>query len=86
MTWGWARFMSAACGEPPLQETGMETPCINVCVIEPGTQVCTGCRRTLAEIARWSRLSAPERRRIMAELPTRLPPVGIPPAKTRGVS
>jgi uncharacterized protein len=49
----------------------MESPCIKVCVVEPSTQVCTGCRRTLAEIARWSQLSATERRRIMAELPGR---------------
>ena len=49
----------------------METPCINVCVIEAETQVCTGCRRTLSEIARWSQLSASERRRIMTELPGR---------------
>lgn len=49
----------------------METPCIKVCVIEPDTQVCTGCWRTLAEIARWSQLSASERHRIMTELSAR---------------
>jgi uncharacterized protein len=52
----------------------METPCIKVCVIEPGTNACTGCGRTLCEIARWSQLSAAERTRIMAELPVRLQP------------
>jgi uncharacterized protein len=60
-------FMCA--GNSP--ETDMETPCIKVCVIEPDTQVCTGCRRTLTEIARWSQLSPAERRRIMTELPGR---------------
>jgi predicted Fe-S protein YdhL (DUF1289 family) len=34
--------------------------------------LCLGCRRTLAEIAGWSRLSDAERERIMAELPGRL--------------
>ena len=34
----------------------METPCIQVCVIDPGTGLCEGCRRTLAEIAAWSTL------------------------------
>ena len=53
------------------RDARMETPCIKVCVIEPGTDVCTGCRRSLTEIARWSRLDAAERRRIMAELPAR---------------
>ena len=50
----------------------METPCIKICVIEPGTQLCTGCGRTLAEIARWSQLEAAERRCIMTQLPSRL--------------
>jgi uncharacterized protein len=49
----------------------METPCIKTCVIDPGTGLCEGCARTLAEIATWSRLAPAERRRIMAELPTR---------------
>ncbi len=49
----------------------METPCIKICVIEPDTRACTGCRRTLTEIAQWSQLSAAERRRIMIELPSR---------------
>ena len=50
----------------------METPCIKVCVIDSATQLCTGCGRTLAEIARWSQLGEAERGRIMAELPGRL--------------
>jgi uncharacterized protein len=49
----------------------METPCIKICVIDPGTSLCEGCGRTLAEIAGWSRLAPAERRRIMAELPAR---------------
>ena len=50
----------------------MDSPCIKVCVIAAGTDLCTGCGRTLAEIASWSRLGDAERRRIMAELPARL--------------
>lgn len=49
----------------------MDTPCIKICVIDPGTGLCEGCARTLAEIAEWSRLAPGERRRIMAELPAR---------------
>ena len=49
----------------------MDTPCIKNCVIDPGTGLCEGCARTLAEIAEWSRLAPGERRRIMAELPAR---------------
>jgi hypothetical protein len=46
----------------------METPCINVCVLEAATGLCAGCGRSLDEIARWSTMSADERRRIMARL------------------
>jgi predicted Fe-S protein YdhL (DUF1289 family) len=49
----------------------MESPCIKVCVIDPGSGLCTGCARTLAEIAGWGGMSDQERRRIMRELPDR---------------
>lgn len=54
----------------------IETPCIKVCVIDPASRLCTGCWRTLDEIAAWSALPPETRRRIMAELPTRRPPPG----------
>lgn len=47
------------------------SPCIKVCVVDPASGLCTGCGRTLAEIAAWSTLDAAERRRIMSELPAR---------------
>ena len=47
------------------------SPCINVCVIDPGNGFCQGCGRTLAEIARWSGMTDGERVRIMAELALR---------------
>jgi predicted Fe-S protein YdhL (DUF1289 family) len=50
----------------------MESPCIKICAIDPGTGLCEGCGRSLAEIAGWTGLSSAERRRIMAELPARL--------------
>jgi predicted Fe-S protein YdhL (DUF1289 family) len=49
----------------------METPCINVCVIEAGTGLCAGCWRSLDEIARWATMTNEERRRIMAALADR---------------
>jgi predicted Fe-S protein YdhL (DUF1289 family) len=33
--------------------------------------LCEGCKRTIGEIASWSRISDAERRRIMDELPRR---------------
>lgn len=49
----------------------METPCIKICAIDPVSGNCTGCARTLAEIAGWSRYTEAERRRVMSELPAR---------------
>jgi uncharacterized protein len=47
------------------------TPCIKVCVIDAATGLCTGCARSLQEIAAWSTMSDAERSRIMSELPAR---------------
>ncbi|MEN9727017.1 MAG: hypothetical protein RL434_1383 [Pseudomonadota bacterium] len=49
----------------------IETPCIGICQIEKATGLCTGCARTLREIAGWAGFPDAERRRIMAELPRR---------------
>ena len=48
-----------------------ETPCVQICVIDEVDGLCVGCARTLAEIAEWGRYSAVQRRRVMAELPSR---------------
>lgn len=50
----------------------IETPCIKVCILDPASQLCRGCGRTLDEIGRWATLTDVERRRVMAELPQRL--------------
>jgi hypothetical protein len=50
----------------------IESPCVKICTYEPGSGRCSGCGRTLDEIARWTQMSDEERRRIMAELPARL--------------
>jgi predicted Fe-S protein YdhL (DUF1289 family) len=44
------------------------SPCISVCRLDPATQVCVGCGRTIAEIAAWPNLSDTERRAIIARL------------------
>jgi predicted Fe-S protein YdhL (DUF1289 family) len=49
----------------------IETPCIKVCAIDPGTGLCLGCGRNLAEISAWPTLPPRERRRIMQDLPAR---------------
>ncbi len=51
----------------------VESPCVKVCVIHPESRLCTGCLRSIDEIAAWSRFSPEDRRAIMAELPARAP-------------
>lgn len=42
------------------------TPCVGVCRMD-ASGLCLGCRRTLAEIARWGTMSNEERRRWISE-------------------
>ncbi len=51
----------------------VESPCTKICVIHPAERICTGCLRSMDEIAAWGRMSPKQRREIMAELPTRAP-------------
>ncbi|MCB1547365.1 MAG: DUF1289 domain-containing protein [Hyphomicrobiaceae bacterium] len=49
----------------------ISTPCINVCTIDPDSGLCTGCARTVEEIATWLKFDEPRRQSIMRELPAR---------------
>jgi predicted Fe-S protein YdhL (DUF1289 family) len=49
----------------------IESPCVRLCVIDPETRLCEGCRRSLDEIAAWGRMTPEQRRKIMADLPDR---------------
>ena len=49
----------------------MESPCINICVLDQDRGLCRGCYRSLDEIARWGMFSAAERTRIMETLEAR---------------
>ena len=53
-------------GTPP-PSAAIETPCINICVID-NDGLCVGCARTLDEIARWGLLSADQRHEVMTSL------------------
>ncbi|MGA2055876.1 MAG: DUF1289 domain-containing protein [Bradyrhizobium sp.] len=55
----------------------IETPCIAVCMMDPRTNLCLGCGRTLPEIARWHRMESAERLSLMAELSTRMTEAGL---------
>jgi len=49
----------------------VKSPCLKVCLMNPDTELCRGCFRTLDEIARWGGMSDAERERVLAELPGR---------------
>lgn len=47
------------------------SPCIQVCQLNKAG-FCTGCKRSVAEITAWSRMSDVEAAAIMAQLPSRV--------------
>jgi uncharacterized protein len=47
-------------------------------MMDPRTNLCFGCGRTLPEIARWHRMESAERLTVMAELPARMEQAGLP--------
>jgi predicted Fe-S protein YdhL (DUF1289 family) len=47
------------------------SPCTSICVIDAPTGLCTGCYRTLDEIAGWIGLSAEQRHALVAEISLR---------------
>lgn len=51
----------------------VESPCVRICLMHPTERICTGCYRTLDEIAGWSRMTVQERRAVIAALPARAP-------------
>jgi len=50
----------------------LETPCVNICLLDSETGLCVGCGRTIQEIAGWAGMSPERRRAIMAALPGRM--------------
>jgi predicted Fe-S protein YdhL (DUF1289 family) len=59
--------MTVVANPPP-----MASPCIKACALDPGSGLCLGCGRTLAEISGWIGYSDQQRASIMAALPQRL--------------
>ena len=49
----------------------VNSPCVNICIIHPRANICTGCFRTIDEISSWSNMSESERKEIKKELLSR---------------
>jgi hypothetical protein len=52
-------------------------------MIDPRSNLCLGCGRTLPEIARWGRMESAERQALMATLPQRMLDAGLQPADAK---
>ena len=49
----------------------VSSPCTQICAIDEATGWCTGCKRTIAEIAAWGVLDDDAKRAVWAALPSR---------------
>lgn len=49
----------------------LPSPCINVCQMDKTTGLCSGCFRTLDEIARWASTDDSQRAEILAAVDRR---------------
>jgi predicted Fe-S protein YdhL (DUF1289 family) len=55
-----------ANGEDPAS-----SPCTGICEIDPATDLCRGCFRSMDEIMSWPTASLPSKRAILAEVAVR---------------
>lgn len=56
------------------------SPCISICRLDPVTQLCEGCFRTLDEIAEWSRMGDAGKRAVWRRIGER----ALNPALSQG--
>jgi predicted Fe-S protein YdhL (DUF1289 family) len=68
VAWLQARGIDASCLCRECAAGAVPSPCVDVCVLDSDAGICTGCRRTLDEIATWSALDAIGRARVLLRL------------------
>jgi uncharacterized protein len=51
--------------------TDIPSPCVKVCVMDPGRGICVGCYRTLDEIAHWGEFTPAQRHLVWARIAER---------------
>jgi uncharacterized protein len=54
----------------PIDSAPVPSPCVDICRLD-AQGLCIGCRRTIDEIAEWSRASEARRREILRQLALR---------------
>ncbi len=60
-----------------------DSPCQLICSIDKDSNMCFGCGRTPEEIADWALRTESDRKRILSELPARMPPLRVKLAERR---
>lgn len=63
--------MTALCDESGDDGPTPVSPCLGICLMDPGTRTCRGCPRTVEEIAAWYNASNTEKRAILGRLEQR---------------
>ncbi|MBP6647909.1 MAG: DUF1289 domain-containing protein [Burkholderiaceae bacterium] len=49
-------------------DQNIPSPCVSVCVMNPGSGLCLGCFRTIDEIAGWSRMADTVKKQVWIQL------------------
>jgi len=57
--------------KPVTASGAVPSPCISVCAMDAASGLCTGCLRTLDEIAAWSVMDDDAKRAVLAAASTR---------------
>ena len=50
------------------EESPVPSPCVSICQMNARSGLCSGCLRTIEEIAGWSRYSEAEKRAVWARI------------------
>ena len=60
----------------PVVKEDIQSPCVRRCTLDPETDICVGCGRSVGEITHWTRMSKERRQRVLARIANhpRLPP------------
>ena len=62
-----------------LTNEAIPSPCVSICRMDAANAFCTGCLRTLDEIAMWGSSDEAAKRAIWTRIEQRLPPLHTPP-------
>lgn len=46
----------------------IKSPCTNICKMNPVTNYCEGCKRTIEEIASWTRYTDEEKQLVLEQI------------------